>query len=387
MKPFLALLVSLQPLLALSQGNVHYMGSLQVGLDIDRELVSYTALWSRVKCLASIHTSLDSKFRHPLLNCETGYISETGPSLVLSQATAGSVGSLACRMERISQEGEKSYRVEIQLRFNSPGAYIVKETVEGIGSEDGVHHMRQSYWAVTVLDPILLASLNWDTTYYYGETKSFSFATLGYDNLDAYSHKVFIADGAGGKGKEIGFSRGPYVTLDPILNNVAYVGDRFVVEGYYKDKVFEYVSTQNPDVKMKTIWTFRLLSPLELSSFGNVWATCADFDKKTHVPILFVDPEKNPNTCRFRFMYYSWKGSSLIVTPPSISRLSVKSEPQEFLDVHIVRQIPDPFATTIEIIPRQSFLGSLDEPLPIRLKISFETQFGHEERCFQAYVK
>jgi len=289
----------------------------------------------------------------------------------------GSKDAGKCSIIKVSAAKPGVYLTRIVARLEKPGVYYLIRTVVGPGLLTDRIDTVSYYWVIHAVYPVLNPNL--DSTYYFGEPGYFDFGT-GHDTLGSFSYEVVDENSV-----VVLKGRGSVVSLDSITGVEKHVGRTFTIRGLREGQVFRYQDALTSRID-SSVWQFRLLKPQTLTQFASAWA---EEDEPERRPILFIDPSRDPFTCRFRFIYYSEKKNSFILKTPAISNLRVQSKPPDFLSNPAFNLRPTSLGAIVEVKPNLPFLQSLPggQARLVEIEMEFDTQFEHLSKKFRAFVR
>ncbi len=195
----------------------------------------------------------------------------------------------------------------IKESIEQTGTFYIRVTVKATGETGGLN--REFYYLVNVNYPTIASALNIRPDYFYGEQGTFSFATVEFGDINAYSFK--IEDG----GRTIISGSGPIVNLDTVLNNTEFVGKQLTITGMYNGKDFTFKNSKNE--LLKSVWQITINRP-NLTEFAG-WKTVTKDDKGDEFYIS-ID---NPKDREFLFTYIGNTPTGFVVVKPKFRNYRV----------------------------------------------------------------
>ncbi len=250
------------------------------------------------------------------------------------------------------------------------GTYYIKIDIK-VKGERG-RGKKTVYYMVNVKYPDIVAPIQLNEKgYYYSEHKSFSFATVQFNNPNLYSYKLFSSGG-----ETIEEKQGPIVVLDSVLNDLRYVGQKIKVVGYYGGKPFKYRQIGNSEV-YKTEWEFVIKQP-KLNEFTD-WRRTDGQTKEEPVIISAY----NYKAMRILYSYFGKTESGFVVVKPEIKGFSLTAEPRGV--IINARPVRTGSWLYIQFELSQDYLDGIEEygQVDVKLNVRFKTQFN--ERVNRTY--
>jgi len=247
----------------------------------------------------------------------------------------------------------------IKESIEQTGTFYVRVTVRASGEQGSLN--REFYYLVLVGNPTIATALNIRPSYYYGEQATFSFATVEFNDINAYSYK--IDDG----GRTVISGSGPIVNLDTVLNNTEFVGKQLTVVGMYDGKAFTFKNSTGQ--LQQSSWQVSVEKP-SLTEFSG-WKTVTKEDKGEEFYIS-ID---NPKDREFLFTYIGKTPTGFVVVKPKFRNFRVTSDFENLVNGlttydagsfgYLVLQINDDVYNSIPVGQSQD----------VKLTLTFSTQF------------
>jgi hypothetical protein len=264
-----------------------------------------------------------------------------------------------------------SVAVSVQETIEQAGTYIVKFYVSGTG-ENRKSGTAEHYFLVHVTDPIIAVPVRLRPEYYFGESESFSFATVEYNNINDYSYTI-----SNSKGDVITQGVGSFIKLDGLLNKMdgdraMNIGELVTIKGMYQGKEFTY-KMSNSDSTFKSVWQFRIVAP-EINFFS-AWA-----EKNNSNWVISVD---NDHAKQFLVGYMAKVPNGIIVVTPIIKNLRIRSDPENFVTGGRIRTTK--IFSFLDITVNNDFLQPGQDQF-VAVTFQFNSQFGTEKKTFFATV-
>jgi len=262
--------------------------------------------------------------------------------------------------------------ITVQIAFldslEKPGKYYVSARFKII-AETG-RSIASVKYLVNVHYPTLASSINLrtDSPYYFSETKSFSVATIEFNDPNKYSYQIF--DEGSNVIKE---GKGPIIKLDDVFNNIEYVGQTLKIVAKYAGKEYFYKDNSSNKPK-KSEWNVKLDVP-PIDKFGD-WTFSANNDGKPGViawdspsarQILYTIDTQTADK-NFVFIAPDIRGVQVVSDPPGLVKLTSISQAGAFVYLNLEYD---------ENVFQQYAQGSDDCPYiqTVTLHITFDTQF------------
>ncbi len=250
------------------------------------------------------------------------------------------------------------------------GIYYIKIDIKVKGERGG--GKKTVYYMVDVKYPEIVAPIQLNEKgYYYSEHKSFSFATVQFNNPNLYSYKLFTSGG-----DLIEEKKGPIVELDSVLSDLRFVGQKIKIVGYYGGKPFKYREIGGSDV-FQTEWEIAIRQP-KLNEFTD-WRRTDGNTKEEPVIISAY----NYKAMRILYSYFGKTESGFVVVKPEIKGFSLSAEPKGL--VINARPIRTGSWLYIQFELSQDYLDGIEEygQVDVKLNVRFKTQFN--ERVNRTY--
>ncbi|MFA6598663.1 MAG: hypothetical protein WCS69_13145 [Ignavibacteriaceae bacterium] len=261
-----------------------------------------------------------------------------------------------------------TFILSIKESIEKTGTFYIRIAIKASGEKGGLNDA--FYYAVIVENPTLAAPVTIRSDYFYSEKESFSFATVEFNDITAYSYK--IEDSRGGVFLE---GKGPIVKLDSVLKTISNVGQEMTVKGFYNGKQFSFIDPVTKAIK-NSEWKFSI-KEIDVDVFAGVWKK---YDPKT------TDEEggdfasmsnNNARTIMFTLLGKKSDGSGYIFAKPEIrGSVQVSSEPAEFLAGTSTISYGTVWLN-VKLNVSEDYLKALPpEGEEVKVTISFTTVFG-----------
>jgi len=259
----------------------------------------------------------------------------------------------------------------IKESIEQTGTFYIRVSVKASGETGGLN--RDFYYLVIVDNPTIASALNIRPNYYFGEQGTFSFATVEFGEINAYSFK--IEDGS----RTVVAGSGPIVNLDTVLNNTEFVGKQLTITGMYNGKEFTFKNAK--DELLKSSWQIAIDKPF-LTEFSG-WKTVAKEDKGQEWYIS-ID---NPKDREFLFTYIGNTPTGFVVVKPKFRNYRVTSDFEGLVNglttyeagsfSYLVLQINDDVYSGIPVGQSQD----------VKITLTFSTQFDNNvKKEFRATI-
>ncbi len=298
-------------------------------------------------------TLLDASM-NPIRECKEFY-QDPSEAKIRKKASGGRGTNVQYAVfETIEQEGTYYIKIDIKVKGERGRG---KKTV---------------YYLVNVKYPEIVAPIQLNEKgYYYSETKSFSFATVQYNNPNLYSYKILSSGG-----DVIEEKQGPIIVLDSVLSNLQYVGQKIKIVGYYNGKPFQYREIGKPEVHT-TEWEITIRQP-KLNEFTDWRRT----DGQTKEEPVIISAYNN-KAMRILYSYFGKTNSGFVVVKPEVRGFSLTAEPRGL--IINARPVRAGSWLYIQFELSQDYLDGIEEygQVDAKINIRFRTQFG--ERVNRTY--
>ena len=259
----------------------------------------------------------------------------------------------------------------VKESIEQTGTFYIRISVKASGETGGLN--RDFYYLVNVDNPTIASALNIRPNYFYGEQGTFSFATVEFGDINAYSYK--IEDG----GRTVISGSGPIVNLDTVLNNTEFVGKQLTITGMYNGKEFTFKNAKNE--LLKSSWQITIDKPF-LTEFAG-WKTVTKDDKGEEFYIS-ID---NPKDREFLFTYIGNTPTGFVVVKPKFRNYRVTSDFEGLVNglttyeagsfSYLVLQINDDVYSGIPV-------GQSED---VKITLTFSTQFDNNvKKEFRATI-
>lgn len=259
----------------------------------------------------------------------------------------------------------------IKESIEQTGTFYIRVSVKASGEQGSLN--KEFYYLVNVDNPTIASALNLRPNYFYGEQGTFSFATVEFGDINAYSFK--IEDG----GKTILTGVGPIVSLDTVLHNTEFVGKQLTITGIYNGKEFTFKDAKNE--LHKSSWQITIDKP-SLTDFAG-WKKVEKDDKGEEFYIS-ID---NPKDREFLFTYIGQTPTGFVVVKPKFKNYRVTSDFEGLINglttydagsfSYLVLQINNDVYSAIPVGQSQD----------VKITLTFSTQFENNvKKEFRATI-
>lgn len=259
----------------------------------------------------------------------------------------------------------------IKESIEQTGTFYIRVTVKATGETGGLN--KEFYYLVNVDYPTIASALTIRPNYYYGEQGTFSFATVEFGDINAYSYKV--EDG----GRTVLSGSGPIVSLDTLLRNTEFVGKQLAITGMYNGKEFTFKNSKNE--LQKSSWQITIDKP-SISDFSG-WKLITKEDKGEEYYIS-ID---NPKDREFLFTYLGNTPTGFVAVKPKFKNFRVTSDFEGLVNGlttyeagsfgYLVLQINDDVYSAIPVGQSQD----------VKITLTFSTQFENNvKREYRATI-
>ncbi len=253
--------------------------------------------------------------------------------------------------------------------IETPGIYFVKISIDANGELGALKADR--YYMIKVSNPVMASKIELRKTYFPGEKETFSFATLEYTDINAYSYEIKEQGGA-----VLMQGTGPIVKLDSVLKNPLNVGKKISISGMYQGKPFEFSNPVTQELE-KSSWEFSVEKP-GLEEFSQ-------WEKKENDQWLVS--VYNSQAKSFWYIYIGNTPNGFAVSSPEINGLRVTSDPENFIQGASQRRSAS--FKVIDLNINQEFLDNMKpgDEQKVKVTVNFRTQFGEQiKRDYYAVV-
>ncbi|MCK9426297.1 MAG: hypothetical protein M0Q21_09695 [Ignavibacteriaceae bacterium] len=259
----------------------------------------------------------------------------------------------------------------IKESIEQTGSFYIRLSVKASGELGSL--TKEFFYLVNVDNPTIASAVNLRPKYFYGEQGTFSFATVEFGDINAYSFK--IEDG----GRTVLTGVGPIVSLDTVLNNIEFVGKQLAITGMYNGKEFTFKNAKNEI--LKSSWQITIDKP-SLTEFAG-WKTVNKDDKGEEFYIS-ID---NPKDREFLFTYIGNTPTGFVVVKPKFKNYRVTSDFEGLVNgltnydagsfSYLVLQINEDVYSAIPVGQSQD----------IKISLTFSTQFENNvKKEFRATI-
>ncbi len=243
------------------------------------------------------------------------------------------------------------------------GTYYIKLDIKVKGERGS--GKKTVYYLVNVKLPEVAAPIDLNEKgYFYSQKKTFSFATIQFQDPSLYSYKIFD-----GGGNVIGQNAGSVIKLDSVLSDLKYVGSKIKIVGYYNGNEFEYRESGNPEVH-KSEWEINILKPI-INDF-TVWRKTKDKNDKEPAFISAY----NVRAMRILYSYFGKTEDGFVVVQPQVRGFRLTSEPKGL--IINARQTRAGSWLYVQFELSKDYLDGIEEygEIETTLHVQFRTQFG-----------
>ncbi len=254
------------------------------------------------------------------------------------------------------------------------GTYYIKLNIKVKGERGSGN--KTVYYLVNVRLPEVAAPIDLsEKGYFYSQKKTFSFATIQFNNPSLYSYKIFD-----GGGNIIGQNNGSVVKLDSVLSDLKYVGSKIKIVGYYNGEEFEYRETGNSEVH-KSEWEINILKPT-INDFTD-WRNTAN--KSDNEPVIIS--AYNRNAMRILYAYFGKTDNGFVVVQPQVRGFRLTSEPRGL----VINARPTKAGSWlyVQFELSKDYLDQIEDygEIETTLHVQFRTQFGETiDRTYDATI-
>lgn len=302
-------------------------------------------------------TLLDASM-NPIRECKEFY--QDPPNAKIKKKASGGRGTNVqyAVFETIDEEGVYYIKIDIKVKGERGRG---KKTV---------------YYMVNVKYPEIIAPIELNEKgYYYSEKKSFSFATVQFNNPNLYSYKI-VSSG----GEVIEEKHGAIVVLDSVLSDLRYVGQKIKITGFYDGKPFKYREIGKSEVH-DSQWEVIIRQP-KLNEFTD-WRRTDGQTKEEPVIISAY----NYKAMRILYSYFGKTDNGFVVVKPKIRGFSLTAEPQGL--IINARPVKTGSWLYIQFELSQDYLDGIEEygQVDVTLHVRFKTQFNETvNRTYDATI-
>jgi hypothetical protein len=259
----------------------------------------------------------------------------------------------------------------IKESIEQTGSFYIRLSVKASGELGSL--TKEFFYLVNVDNPTIASAVNLRPNYFYGEQATFSFATVEFGDINAYSFK--IDDG----GRTVLTGVGPIVSLDTVLNNIEFVGKQLAITGMYNGKEFTFKNAKNEI--LKSSWQITIDKP-SISDFAG-WKKVEKDDKGEEFYIS-ID---NPKDREFLFTYIGNTPTGFVVVKPKFKNFRVVCDFEGLVNGlttyeagsfgYLVLQINEDVYSAIPVGQSQD----------VKITLTFSTQFENNvKREFRATI-
>ncbi len=279
--------------------------------------------------------------------------------------------------EKFRKEVRGGRGVTVQLSFRDaiekPGNYFLDVKIK-IKDENRRTHVIPAKYMIAVDYPTMATKikLRKKGVYYFSEKETFSFATIEFPDPNKYSYQILSPSG-----KVIQEGRSSVVVLDTVFKDLANVGKKLTIKGFYNGKQFSYHENGDAQPK-KSEWVVELQAPV-INYFGD-WV---EAENKVDYPVVLS--VYNESVKRLLFTYgNTTPDGNFVFVAPQVRNLVVRSDPDGLITAKTYTNVG--VFTYIYIDFNQEMLnmiedcGQLDN---VKLHIEFNSQFGRIIKDFK----
>ncbi len=261
----------------------------------------------------------------------------------------------------VSGKRGKMVQYSVSEQIDEAGVFFIKVIIDY--KDEETSNSLEALYRINVKYPTMATAVDLRDSYYFSETKTFSFATLELSSVQNYSYEIFDEGGA-----IVDSGRGSLISLDNVLNNENLVEMNLTAVGYYKNKKFKYLDSRSNELK-ESEWRFRVNKP-EMDQFVT-WKKRGDEGNR-------VISVYNDRAMNFLYLYVGKTPNGFAAIAPKGRNLIVTSEPKNFVQSYL--------ATTsgkflfVDILVNPEFVDQMEEcgEQEVSLRIKFITQFGEK---------
>lgn len=259
----------------------------------------------------------------------------------------------------------------IKESIEQTGTFYIRMTIKATGEKGSLNDA--FYYLVNVDNPTIASALNLRPNYFYGEQATFSFATVEFGDINAYSFK--IEDGA----NTVLTGVGPIVSLDTVLNNTEFVGKQLTISGMYNGQVFTFKNAKNE--LLKSSWQITIDKP-SLSEFAG-WKTVTKDDKGEEFYIS-ID---NPKDKEFLFTYIGKTPTGFVVVKPKFKNYRVTCDFEGLIN-GLTTYDAGSFGYLVLQINNDVYSGiPVGQSQDVKITLTFSTQFENNvKKEFRATI-
>ncbi len=255
----------------------------------------------------------------------------------------------------------KMVQFSVNEQIDEAGVFFIKVSIKY--SDEESKNSLEALYRINVKYPTLASIVKLRESYYYSETKTFSFAAREFSELQNYSYTVTNSGGS-----IVDTGNGSLVNLDKVLNDENMVEQNLTVTGFYKGKQFKYLLPGTNELK-DSKWSFKVNKP-EMDQFVT-WKKRGDEGNR-------VISVYNDRAMNFLYLYVGKTPNGFAAIAPKGRNLIVTSEPKNFVQSYL--------ATTsgkflfVDILVNPDFIEQMEEcgEQEVSLNIKFITQFGEK---------
>jgi hypothetical protein len=261
----------------------------------------------------------------------------------------------------VSGKRGKMVQYSVTEEIDDAGVFFIKVIINYRDEESS--NTLEALYRINVEYPTMSTTVDLRDSYYFSETKTFSFATLELSNIQNYSFEILDEGGT-----IVDSGKSSLISLDDVLNNENLVEMNLTAVGYYKNKKFKYLDSKSNELK-ESKWRFRINKP-EMDQFVT-WKKRGD--EGNRVISIYNDRAMN-----FLYLYVGKTPNGFAAIAPRGKNLIVTSEPKNFVQSYL--------ATTsgkflfVDILVNPDFVDQMEEcgEQEVSLRIKFVTQFGEK---------
>ncbi|MFA5804943.1 MAG: hypothetical protein WC879_09880 [Melioribacteraceae bacterium] len=289
-------------------------------------------------------------------NLDTNYIRQTFPGFGLKigiRENGGNSVYIGEIIDTLYERGEYEYLFKYE-----------------ISTREGYEHQDSSFYNIKVKYPTLAAEDHNRDTLFWGEEFKFSFATVEYNNKNAYSYEIYINGNVKPDTVEPGT---PLVDLTKFLDAYSTEKSTIKVIGKYNSRTFNYYDNKNS--LQSSNWEFKILKP------NSAWL---DQSIGSNQSMIIIDGPSDSATNTFEVMlalyYYGKDGNKRIFISPDVKDVT------EDQNKYKVRYENGPVSSFIYLSIDLNKIP-IEEEANFNFSITAKTKYGNEEHSGKQNVK